>query len=204
MQTPAFIVWALARHCSLRQIAVWEDAERTERLLRAARAYDEARTEGRIVDGVAFAPDVLSAADIDHVRGFRVDAALELYGGIAGLHAACDDCPANALRGHGGRQVAGCFGMWPLVDDMDAFCQQVDTILAREPEITSLSTTAPRWYGLWLHSPLSAATAQLLSRVLAELPISDPASAAGRDELLRHQTQRTSPMVHPETVGQLG
>ena len=185
MHTPAFIVWALARHCSLRQIANWEDAERTERLLRAARAYDEARADGRILDGVAFAPDAASAMDIEQVRGFRVEMALELYGGIAGLHAACDECPANALRGHAGREVAGCFGMWPLPADLAHFCHDVEAIVARQPETASLSSTTPRWYGLWLRSPLAVEAAQVLFHVLGEMPLVDPASVAGRDELLQ-------------------
>ncbi|MEX2025747.1 MAG: hypothetical protein WEH44_00580, partial [Pirellulaceae bacterium] len=184
MNTPSFLVWALARHCSLRQIADWEDAERTERLLRAARAYDAARAEGRIVEGVALAAGADREVDAAQVLGFRVDSALELYGGVAGLQAACDECGANALRGHGGRQVAGCFGMWPLPADLENFCEQVESIIQRDPQIATLSTTAPRWYGLWLHSPLASETASALAVLLRELQLTDAASAAGRDELL--------------------
>ena len=184
MNTPSFLVWALARHCSLRQIADWEDAERTERLLRAARAYDEARAEGRIVEGVALAAGADREVDAAQVLGFRVDSALELYGGCVGLHAACDKCPANALRGHLGRQVVGCFGMWPLPEDLDGFYEQVESIIPGDPQIATLSSITPRWYGLWLHSPLPPETASALAVLIRELQLSAAASAAGRDELL--------------------
>jgi hypothetical protein len=184
MNTPSFLVWALARHCSLRQIADWEDAERTERLLRAARAYDEARAEGRIVEGVALAAGADREVDAAQVLGFRVETALELYGGTAGLDAACDDCGANALRGHHGRQVVGCFGMWPLPEDLDGFCEQVESIVAGQPTIAATSPTTPRWYGFWLRSPLPAETAGALAVLLRELQLPDAVSAAGRDELL--------------------
>ncbi len=181
--TPPFIVWALARHCSLRQISQWEDAERTERLLRAARAYDEARAEGRIEGGVAFAAGAERESGLANVCGFPVDTALALYGGTAGLNAACDDCPANALRGRRGRQVVGCFGMWPLPTDVESFCEQVEAIISGESQIAALSTTTPRWYGLWHRSPLPRSTAAMLLRLLGELALPEE-SAPGRDELL--------------------
>lgn len=177
MRTPPFIVWAMARRCSLRQIADWEDAERTERLLRAARAYDEARAERRILDGVAIAAGAEREVDLDQVRGFRVDSALELYGGIAGLHSACDDCPVNALRGYARREIAGCFGMWPLPEDIGCLCQQV--------EETAIPTgTSLRWYGLWLGSPIVGNAAAQIAAVLRQLSLDDAASTAGRDEML--------------------
>jgi hypothetical protein len=177
MQTPPFIVWALARRCHLRQITLWEDAERTERLLRAARAYDEARAEGRIVDGIAIAAGAEHETDVEQVHGFRVDSALELYGGIARLHAACDDCPANTLRGHKGREVVGCFGMWPLPETVDGLCQQVE-------ELASPTGTSPRWYGLWLRAPIVGDEAARLAAILRRLSLDDPLSSPGRDELL--------------------
>jgi hypothetical protein len=181
MDTPSFLVWALERHCSLRQIAGWEDPERTERLLRAARAYDEARAEGRILDGVAFAAGAEVEQEISSVRGFRVDSTLGLYGGAAGLHANCDNCPANALGDNRGRQVVGCFGMWPLPTDLNRFYEHVDAALAESRLPTN---TRPGWFGLWMNSPLSGDTCSELVRVLAGLRIDDPASDAGRAELV--------------------
>ncbi|HZL88301.1 MAG TPA: hypothetical protein VFB96_07980 [Pirellulaceae bacterium] len=181
MDTPSFLVWALARHCPLRQIAGWENPERTERLLRAARAFDEARAEGRILDGVAIAAGAEVEQELSSVCGFRIEAALELYGGTARLHVACDACPANALRGHRGRQVVGCFGMWPLPADLNRFYEQVDAALVS----TELpANTNPRWFGLWMNLPLASDACDTLARMLAALPIDDAASDAGRQELV--------------------
>jgi hypothetical protein len=180
MDTPSFVVWALARHCPLRRIARFENPERTERLLRAARAYDEARAERRIEGGVVFAAGAELEDDHAAVRGFRVDSALELYGGTAGLYAACDECPANSLRGHRGRQVVGCFGMWPLPADLNRFYEVVDAALAASQLPT---VTKPGWFGLWMNSPLAGHSCGELARVLASVPIDDPASDAGRKEL---------------------
>lgn len=185
MHTPAFIVWALARHCSLRQIPDWENPERTERLLRAARAYDEARAEGRIVEGVALAADAQAAQSIEQVLAFRVEDGLSLYGGLAAIEAACDACPANVLKGHRSRQFVGCFGMWPLPLDLGAFYEEVQAALAAEPLAADLaSRTKPGWFGLWLDSPLTGPAADAIGRVLGNLRLDDPASVAGRDELV--------------------
>ena len=181
MDTPPFLVWALARYCPLRQIANWENPERTERLLRAARAYDEARAEGRILEGVALATGAESEETLATVRGFRVASALEVYGGTVGLNAACDECPANALRGRCRRQVVGCFGMWALPADLCRFCEHADAAL----EPSQLPTiTKPCWFGLWMNSPLAGECVGELARVLARLPIDDPVSNAGRNELM--------------------
>jgi hypothetical protein len=185
MHTPSFLIWALARHCPLRQIPGWENPERTERLLRAARAYDEARAEGRILDGIALAAATDTVRSPEVVLGFRVDEALRLYGGEPGLHAACDACPANALKDHRGRQVVGCFGMWPLPDRLDEFYEQVEAALPAEPLLREAANqTTPPWYGLWLDTPLTGSRALSIGRVLRKLRLDDPASAAGRDELV--------------------
>lgn len=186
--TPSFLVWALEQHCPLRQIAHWQDAERTERLLRAARAYDEARAEGRILDGVAFAAGAEDENDLSQVLACRTSEALELYGGEDQVRAACRDCPANALCGHRGRTVAGCLGMWPLPADLDGFCRQVEDCIAADRTIAAavpaVETTSPGWYGLWLASPLAGPPAAAIAGLLRQLVLDDPVSATGRDELL--------------------
>jgi hypothetical protein len=187
MHTPSFVVWALERHCPLRQIAGWEDPERTERLLRAARAYDEARAEGRILDGIALGAGACKRTDPADAPAFRVDTALAVYGGTDALHAACRDCPANALAGHHGRLVAGCFGMWPLPNDLDGFVadasRQVGATGSVVAAIPATVTVRPAWYGLWLESPLASAAAEALAAVVRQLEVRDADSAAGRDEL---------------------
>lgn len=180
MQTPSFLVWALARHCPLRQIADWRDPERTERLLRAARAWDEAASQGRILAGIGLATGAETLSDPAQALAFREEAALGLYGGAAAVRAACGDCEANVLKGHQGRQVVGCFGMWPLPADLDAFYEQVDAALADRRQLLA---TKPGWFGLWLPSLLPIDRCGELALALASLPLDDPASAAGRQEL---------------------
>src|SRR4051812_1220258 len=109
MPTPEFLVWAIERRCPLRQIAGFEDPERAERHLRTLRAYSVAAANGRVFEGICVAAD-----DPPELRGFRVEEALTLYGGLEAAAAACRDCPANALNQANPDSLAGCFGMVPI------------------------------------------------------------------------------------------
>src|SRR5436190_13983594 len=147
-QTPEFLVWSLERRCELRQIAGFEDSERTERHLRTLRAYSEAAAEGRVFEGICVQPP----------DGFRAGDGLSLYGGLEAAKKACFDCPANTPQLESHSNLAGCFGIVPLIQEqkvhlaMDAAIQD----LGWQQELTSLfPSTSPSWYGLWMHSPLN-------------------------------------------------
>jgi len=182
MQTPEFLVWSLERHCELRQIAGFEDPERTERHLRTLRAYSEAEAEGRVFDGVCVEPP----------NGFRVEDGLSLYGNLAAARNACIGCPANTPQLESHSNLAGCFGMVPLIQEkkvhlaIDAAIKE----LRWQKELTSLfPSTSPSWYGLWIHSPLSDPRAMLIKDLLT----------AANKEWLKNAT--TSPIAAKDAGG---
>jgi len=144
MHTPEFLAWAIEHQCPIRGGQDGSDPERTERQLRAARAVSEAQREGRALNGVCVRPP----------EGFRISDALAIYGGEAAAISACSDCPANALAESDPAALAGCFGELPLPDDSTAFHEAVEQSMTRWAE--SFPPTNPRWYGLWLNSPLEA------------------------------------------------
>ncbi len=186
MQTPEFLVWALERRCPLRQIAGFEDPERTERHLRTLRAYSDAAAEGRVFEGFCVEPDVcsnrLQPADNPLMRvttnGFRVDDALPLYGGQLAAETACLGCPANAMRKENSNSLAGCFGMVPLPPNETevhaAVEEAIDRLNLRANVETNFPLTKPAWYGLWMRSPLDAPRALLLKFILRNAGGSDP------------------------------
>lgn len=177
MQTPEFLVWALERRCPLRQIAGFEDPERTERHLRTLRVYSEAAAEGRIFDGICIEP-AEKPRKRDTTNGFRVEDALSLYGGLSAAEVACRDCPANALRKENPSNLAGCFGMVPLPaieSEVHAAVEAaIDRLNLRANVQASFPATIPAWYGLWMHSPLDAPRALLLKFILRNADGSDP------------------------------
>jgi len=144
MRTPEFLAWAIEHQCPIRGGQDGSDPERTERQLRAARAVSDARRDGRIFEGLCLQPP----------DGFRIDDALAIYGGEAAVSSACGSCPANALAECDPVALAGCFGEWPLPGDSAAFHLAIEKSMLRLAE--SFPPTNPRWYGLWLNSPLEA------------------------------------------------
>ncbi len=171
MQTPEFLVWAIERCCPLRQIAGFEDPERTERHLRTLRAYSDAAVEERVFEGIC----------VEHAEnpanGFRVDDALSHYGRLVTAEDACRDCPANALQKENPNNLAGCFGMVPLPSnesDVHAAVEDaVNRLNLRANVQGSFSTTKPAWYGLWMSSPLDAPRSLLLKFILRSAGGSD-------------------------------
>lgn len=153
METPEFLLWAIEHRCPVRAQQDGSDPERTERQLRAARAASDARREGRVFEGLC----------IDPPEGFRLAEALAVYGGLHAAESACRNCPANALAEleapgqltEGLATLAGCYGLVPLPPDP----QPVHAAIERGIEIAAPGEkfdTRPRWYGLWLASPLWA------------------------------------------------
>ena len=146
MPTPEFLVWAIEEPCPLRQIAGFENPERTERHLRTLRAYSDAAAERRIFEGICFEP----AADPlkgNGKNGFRVADALSLYGGLKTAEESCCKCPANALKQTKSRNLAGCFGMVPLpakeTEVHSAVEAAIDRLGLRANVKASFSSTTP-------------------------------------------------------------
>jgi hypothetical protein len=178
MQTPEFLVWSLERRCELRQIAGFEDPERTERHLRTLRAYSEGAIEGRVFEGICASPP----------NGFQVEDALSLYGGLSAAEVACRDCPANALRKEDVNSLGGCFGMVGLPDHQPvvhaAVEEAIDRLNMRANVAANFVLTKPAWYGLWMRSPLDASRAHLLKFILQSAGVSEPGYAQAMNQLI--------------------
>ncbi len=203
MQTPEFLVWSLERRCSLRQIAGFEDPERTERHLRTLRAYSEGAAEGRVLEGICVElTDVRSSRlqpawsgsdDANPLKrvttnGFQVEDALSLYGGIAATEAACRDCPANALRKENPHSLAGCYGMVGLPQEETAVHaaveEAIDRLNMRANVAANFVVTKPAWYGLWMRSPLDAPRALLLKFILRNAGGKEPSYAQAMNQMI--------------------
>jgi len=178
VDTPEFLVWAIEYACPIRGLENGSDPERTERQLRAARAVGDARQQGRVFDGLC----------LDPPNGFRIDEALAIYGGPTVVEQACGHCPANAIENLYAASLAGCYGIVPLPLDPSPVYAAVERgiELAYPGALWSglFSATSPRWYGLWLQSPLAAEILLSLFRVLEAAPIEDHICRAAVKELL--------------------
>jgi hypothetical protein len=146
MDTPEFLIWALEYTCQIRGFQDGSDPERTERQLRAGRAVTDARSDGRVFEEFC----------VDPPNGFRIADALGIYAGLSVVERTCGACPANALKERGG--LAGCFGLlalWRKSPDIHAVVERaIDEagLTARYQQL--FPPTQPRWYGLWIASPL--------------------------------------------------
>ena len=178
MDTPEFLVWAIEYGCPIRGFQDGSDPERTERQLRAARAVSDARRAGRVFEGLC----------IDPPSGFRIDEALAIYGGPTAVEQVCGSCRANATAQTGAGSLAGCYGIVPLPFDPSPVHAAVERgIELAYPGVDwsgLFPVTTPRWYGLWLKSPLAAEFSLALLRVLQAAPIEDHECRAAVKELL--------------------
>jgi hypothetical protein len=123
--TPAFIRWAIARPCELRDIEVDNLADGTFRQLRTLRELSEGIEQRRVVDGFCLAADTVKAAEADAVEpsdvlAFPIEEVFDLFGDAESISNLCHQCPANCilpstqLSEHQTRW-AGCFG-WLATD----------------------------------------------------------------------------------------
>jgi hypothetical protein len=151
MDTPEFLAWAIEYTCPIRGFQDGRDPERTERQLRAARAVSDARVEGRVYEGLC----------VDPPNGFRIEEALNVYGGSATAERHCLACPANSSP----RRLAGCFGLLPVCQSLRESVERVASDHANGYEHI-FQRTSPRWYGLWMQPPLQGAKLTFLRDVL--------------------------------------
>jgi hypothetical protein len=174
METPPFLLWSLEHICPIRGLEDGSDPERTERQLRAAREFDRARAEGRIFEGLALDPPL----------GFRIAETLAIYGGVSAIAAACNNCPCNALGqdAAGKSELAGCYGIVPLPQQPEEFYGAVDR--AWTDALPLPSSTTPRWFGLWQHSPMAAEHLESIATILRNTVTSDATCQAGISSLV--------------------
>jgi len=176
--TPEFLIWAIEYSCPVRGFQDGTDPERTERQLRAARAVSEARREGQVFGGFCVQPP----------NGFRIADALAVYGGTEAVERACGECSANALRETDGGALAGCYGIVPLPVDPAAVHEAIEQAIPRaypNGEWSGLCTvTKPRWYGLWMQSPLWAEHLLVRYRVLEAAAFESEVTGDGIRQLI--------------------
>jgi hypothetical protein len=187
--TPEFLVWAIEYRCPLREIEGFEQPERTERQLRAARAVSDARAAGRIVDGLCIARSGRELSIPEHARlgvepslstdvrrqlpmAFHLEDALDLYGGEAVVAANCESCRAIAELSIDPHVWAGCYGILPLWQPSDMFHNlfwRALSVRALSPRTSELFAGQTSWHGMWLASPLQGEQLQRLHHVLGEM-----------------------------------
>ena len=175
MDTPEFLVWAIETTCPVRGLQDGSEPERTERQLRAARAVSDARREGRVFEGLCARPP----------HGFRIEDALAVYGGLPAVESACGHCPVNALAGSYASEpsLAGCYGLVPLPADPRA----VHDAIERGMEIAApreAFAARPRWYAMWLDSPLWAERLLQTWQILDAATVEDPDCQRAMTELM--------------------
>jgi hypothetical protein len=174
--TPEFLLWSLETRCPIRGLEDGTDPERTERQLRAARAVSDARREGRVCEGLA----------VDPPNGFRIADAMALYGGEEAARRECGGCPANVRARD--EQLAGCYGLVRLPDESAKVHAAIEHGLDRAYGSVAWENlcpvTSPRWYGLWIESPLYAKHLQVRYNVLAAAAIDEPICREGIADLI--------------------
>jgi hypothetical protein len=174
VETPEFLAWALQLTCPLRGEQDGSDPERTERQLRAARAASDARRENRVFEGLA----------VDPPHGFRLNEALAIYGGESAVAAACRACPANCVSsptlrvGHASELMyAGCYGLTPVGQHVSIAVEQAIEHMGLASEVVnSFPPSTPRWYALWINSPLSMQQLAVVGPLIAAVGLSDLAA----------------------------
>lgn len=155
ISTPEFLLWSISHKCALRAIEQWEDPLRTERHLRAARAFAEAIVEGRVQGDLCVENEVdpWSIAQQDEPRAFRVEASLAHLGGSKAVLETCSECPARTLAAGKQRVAASCFGWWILPLDPRAIHMTIERAAAASKALDPCDAwpppTTPRWYGVW-------------------------------------------------------
>lgn len=154
-RTPEFLLWSISQKCPLRTYRNWDDPQRTERHLRAARAFAEAMVEGRVLGDLCFdnAVDPWSVAQEDEPRAFRIEASLAHLGGSIQVLSTCDECPARTLAAGSKKIAASCYGWWILPDDPSPIHQTIERAAtaakALDPNDAWPMPTSPCWYGVW-------------------------------------------------------
>ncbi len=160
INTPEFLVWAIEYSCPIRGFQDGSDPERTERQLRAARAVSDAQREGRLFEGIC----------VDPPNGFRIEDALAIYGGREETERECVGCPANAVERISSDCLAGCFGITAL--SLDVKARIADALNQRELSAryeALFALTEPRWYGLWMGTPLTRDQCSLVNELFEAL-----------------------------------
>lgn len=164
--TPPFLVWALVGTCPVRGFEDGSEPARVERQLRAARAVDEARQQGRVFGDLV----------VRGHEGFRISEAMAVYGGLASVDSACKSCSINVLWQNPRGRIAGCYGEFPFPSPNHPWHTVLEATaqtLADGHSPEAWRRTRPLWYGLWCGSPLDGSASRRTAELLAAVPCWD-------------------------------
>ena len=141
-RTPAFIRWAIARPCELRDTEVDNLADATFRQLRALRELSDGIEQERVFEGFCLAADTAKAvkankAAAQEALAFPVDEVLDLFGDAQSISKLCHQCPANCTLpssplSEDQTRWAGCFG-WLSTDLNYSFDPAIEVEPTQQP-----------------------------------------------------------------------
>ena len=164
--TPEHILWSLEHACAMRQAKNWRDPEQTQRELGPLKEIATAQSEGREFRGVCLS----SSTDDAEPLGFPTEEVCAAYGGGDIVRKTCSACTANVQPGSTHSSLANCFGRLWLNEDATVVDEIIEASLADCGMLSAMGTscreTHPRWYGLWLRSPLPADLVAPLIRIV--------------------------------------
>ena len=170
-ETLQWVDWHLEYGCPFRRgravdqfIAAWRDTWQL-------RAIDDCAARGDLYDDVC----VTSVCHYqDHSApngGFRVSEAVAPVGDLVAARRTCGSCPANGLN----PDLAGCCGMISFHPDDphldEVMCFLIESLRLRERFERAFLVTKPRWYGLWVNSPLTLDELDILRRIIPDASI---------------------------------
>ena len=153
--------WALEFPCPYRQRHDWQDPEvAVEELFELRVLNDSQIFEGFCITDLIGVPDETGAIQGVPIHGFELTGPLLEHG-----TSICKSCPCNI----GPEGVAGCQG-WLNIDarsdKLHDWVEEQVEVLGIDDELRSLfPSTEPRWYGLWIDSPLSTPQRDVLLKL---------------------------------------
>ncbi len=102
--------------------------------------------------------------------GFNLTKRMDQYGGLKAVSQMCAACPANVSK-NPAETLAGCWGYtckWnPETESL--FDQFLFEHNLQDVYKDNFYVTAPRWFGLWINSPLSKTQCEFLIKALSSL-----------------------------------
>ena len=159
------VVWALENPCPYRYRSGWQLPNVASEALFELRVLNECESfEGLCITDLIGVPDKGGRIHRFPIHGFEITGAL-LENGTS----LCAKCPSNI----GPEKVAGCHG-WlnvdPTSEELHRWLEERVDALGIETELSSLfQSTKPRWFGLWIDSPLSSQQRAVFSKLFGAL-----------------------------------
>ena len=172
--TLQWVDWHLEYECPFRKERAVDQFIAAWRATWQLRAIDDCAARGDLYGDVC-ATSVCHFQDHSAPNGgFRISDAVEPAGDVFAARRTCGSCPANGLS----PDFAGCCGMISFDPDDphldEAICFLIASLGMRERFERAFLVTKPRWYGLWVNSPLKLDQLDILRRIIPDAAIRRP------------------------------